>query len=125
MDITKDKLCQYIKKWQSLIEAYCDVKTKDGYILRVFIVGFTTRVEGQITKKSYTQREQAKKIRRKMIEEVTKEANSNNLSEFVNALCMEHWQSIVKACRFIYPLKTAIIKKVKMLKKPKLDGIFF
>jgi len=43
MDVTRDKLCQMIRKWQSLIEVATEAKTADGYILRVFTILFTTK----------------------------------------------------------------------------------
>merc|ERR1711928_316843 len=41
MGLTTDKLRSMVKKWQTLIEANCDVKTTDGYTLRLFCIGFT------------------------------------------------------------------------------------
>lgn len=47
MDLTQiaitDKLRFMVKKWQTLIEANVDVKTTDGYLLRVFCIGFTNK----------------------------------------------------------------------------------
>ncbi|CAM9326461.1 unnamed protein product [Lampetra planeri] len=45
MDLTRDKMCSMVKKWQTMIEAHVDVKTTDGYLLRT----------NQIRKTSYAQ----------------------------------------------------------------------
>merc|ERR1711865_1114545 len=50
MDFTRDKLCSLIKKWQTLIEASADVRTTDGYYLRIFTIGFTKKRQNQIKK---------------------------------------------------------------------------
>merc|ERR1712002_94334 len=47
MDITTDKLRSMVKKWQTFIRAYTDAKTTDGYVLRVFCIGFTDRNKQQ------------------------------------------------------------------------------
>jgi small subunit ribosomal protein S3Ae len=43
MDITRDKACSMIKKWHSLIEAFVQAKTTDGYIIRMFAIAFTDK----------------------------------------------------------------------------------
>merc|ERR1712179_506670 len=43
MGLTTDKLRSMVKKWQTLIEGNIDVKTTDGYMLRVFCIGFTRK----------------------------------------------------------------------------------
>ena len=55
MDFTTDKLRSMVRKWQSLIEAYTDVKTTDGYMLRIFCLSFTKKRPGQIKKTCYAQ----------------------------------------------------------------------
>jgi small subunit ribosomal protein S3Ae len=60
MDFTTDKLKSLIKKWQSLIEGFADVKTTDGYVLRIFVIGFTKKTKFQICKTSYAQSAQVR-----------------------------------------------------------------
>ena len=43
MSITRDKICTLVKKWHTLVEAFVQTKTTDGYLLRVFAIGFTKR----------------------------------------------------------------------------------
>merc|ERR1712039_552221 len=76
MDFTTDKLRSLVRKWQTLIEAYVDVKTVDGYVLRCFCIGFTKKRPFQIRKTSYAQSAQIRAIRKKMVEIMTKEVGS-------------------------------------------------
>lgn len=48
MDLTTDKLRSLVRKWHSLIEAHADVKTTDGYVLRLYAIGFTKRRPNQV-----------------------------------------------------------------------------
>ena len=41
MELTRDKQCALIKKFHTLIEANADVKTTDGYTVRLFVLAFT------------------------------------------------------------------------------------
>ena len=68
MDMTRDKLSSLIRKWQTLIEASVDVKTTDGYVLRLFSIAFTKRRPNQVRKTSYAQSSQIRAIRKKMQE---------------------------------------------------------
>jgi len=125
MDMTRDKLCQFIRKWQTLIDAHCEAKTQDGYVLRVFVTAFTGRQHNQARKTSYAQQQQIKAIRKKIVDIIIKEAASSNLSDLVAKLnhIDQFPKQIQKACQFIYPLSGAIIRKVKTLKKPKFDVV--
>merc|ERR1711865_120809 len=97
MNLTTDKLRSMVKKWQTLIEANVDVKTTDGYLLRVFCFGFTKRVN--------------------------KEVATEDLKSLVNKLIPDSiGKDIEKECTDIYPLHDVHIRKVKVLKKPKFDA---
>uniref|UniRef100_A0A8C5LGI0 Small ribosomal subunit protein eS1 n=1 Tax=Leptobrachium leishanense TaxID=445787 RepID=A0A8C5LGI0_9ANUR len=122
MDLTRDKMCSMVKKWQTMIEAHVDVKTTDGYLLRLFCVGFTKKRSNQIRKTSYAQHQQVRQIRKKMMEIMTREVQINDLKEVVNKLIPDSiGKDIEKACQSIYPLHDVYVRKVKMLKKPKFE----
>jgi len=122
MDITTDRLRMLVKKWQTLIEAQADIRTSDGYLLRVFCIGFTQKVRGQIKKTSYAQHTQIKAIRKKMVEIMTRDIAGSELKEVVNKLIPNSiGQEIEKVCRRIYPLQNVMVRKVKVVKKPKFD----
>ncbi|CAI9732891.1 ribosomal S3a [Octopus vulgaris] len=122
MDLTRDKLCSMVKKWQTLIQAHVDVRTTDGYLLRMFCIGFTKKKPNQNKKTCYAQHAQVKLIRKKMVEIITREVTANDMKEVVNKLIPDSiGKDIEKACQGIYPLHDVFIRKVKVLKKPKFD----
>ena len=53
LDMTRDKLCQFIRKWHSLLNICVDVKTMDGFVMRIFVNAFTQKQKEQFTKTSY------------------------------------------------------------------------
>merc|ERR1712232_1167919 len=65
---------------------------------------------------------QIRKIRRKMIDIINAEAGKVQLRELVKKLIPESiGKEIEKHTQGIYPLKDVLIRKVKILKKPKFD----
>jgi len=122
MKFTRDKLCSIVKKWHTLIEANVAVKTTDGYLLRLFCIGFTKRNNHQVKKTSYAQSSKIRQIRAKMIEIIQKEVSASDLREVCNKLIPDSiGKDIEKACSFYYPLQDVYIRKVKILKKPKFE----
>jgi small subunit ribosomal protein S3Ae len=122
MELTRDKLCSLIRKWHTLIEAHVDVKTTDGYMVRLFVIAFTMRRQNQEKTNCYAQSAQIRKIRKKMIDIVIEEAGKVQLRELVKKLVPESiGKQIEKFTQGIYPLKDVLIRKVKILKKPKFD----
>ncbi|CAO2584072.1 40S ribosomal protein S3a [Lemmus lemmus] len=96
MDLTLDKMCSMVRKWQTMIEAHVDVKTTDGYLLRLFC--------------------EHQQVRQ------TREVQTNDWKEVVNKLIPDSiGKDIEKACQSIYPLHDVFARKVKMLKKPKFE----
>lgn len=125
MDITRDKLCSLIRKWQTLIEAYVNVRTTDGYFLRIFAIAFTKKQSNQAVKSTcYAQAGQVRNIRKKMFEILTEEASKCDLKELVQKFISMPESiplEIEKRCQSIFPLQNVFIRKVKVLKKPKFD----
>ena len=58
MDMTTDKLRSLVRKWHTLVEAHVDIKTTDGYVLRLHCIGFTKRRPNQQRKTSYAKASQ-------------------------------------------------------------------
>jgi small subunit ribosomal protein S3Ae len=122
MDLTTDKLRSLVRKWQTLIEAHADIRTTDGYSLRLFAIGFTKKRPNSTKKTAYAQTSQVKALRKKMIDIMTKEAANVDLNGLVDKLMSEIiGKEIDRQSQAIYPLTNVLIRKVKMLKTPKLD----
>merc|ERR1712113_1357840 len=122
LTLTRDKLYSLVRKWHTMIEAHVDVKTTDGYTVRLFVIAFTKRRAEQVKTNCYAQTAQIRKIRKKMVEIMTKEANTVQLRELVKKLIPEViGKEIEKHTQGIFPLKDVLVRKVKIIKKPKFD----
>ena len=86
MSITRDKLCQLVQKWHSLIEAHVQVRTTDGYLLRMFAIAFTKRTKNQIKATCYAKGSQRKDIRKIMMNAMVAEASKSTLKQLVEKL---------------------------------------
>nr|CAA66861.1 put. S3a ribosomal protein homologue [Anopheles gambiae] len=122
MALTTDKLRSMVNKWQTLIECSVDVKTTDGFMLRVFCIGFTIKDSMSQRKTCYAQHSQIKNIRAKMTAIIKREITSTDLKGVVEKLLPDSIaKDIEKACQVVYPLHDVYIRKVKVLKKPRFD----
>jgi len=125
MDFTTDKLRSLVRKWQTLIDAHVEVRTTDGFFLRMFCIGFTKRRPNQQRKTCYAQSSQVKAIRQKMRDIMVREATSVTLKELVLKFIPEAiGKMIEKECNGIFPLTHVYIRKVKLLQSPKFDPQF-
>jgi small subunit ribosomal protein S3Ae len=122
MDLTNDKLRSLVKKWCTLIEGVLDVKTSDGYTLRLFCIAFTQKQANQVKKNCHAQSSQVRRIRAKMFEIMRKEVSKSDLQACVRKFIEETiGGDITKACNGIFPLRDVVIRKVKILKAPKFE----
>jgi small subunit ribosomal protein S3Ae len=122
MSLTTDKTRSMVKKWQTLIEGNCDVKTTDGFLIRVFCIGFTRKQDSSTKKTCYAQAQQVRTIRKKMVDIITREVSTTDLKEVVNKLIPDSIaRDIEKACQGIYPLHDVHIQKVKVIRRPRFD----
>jgi len=122
LSFTRDKLCYLVRKWQSLIEGNVDVKTTDGYTIRVFCIAVTTPGQGQKKTNCYAQTAQIRKIRKKMVDTIVEECGKQSLKDNVKSFIAKSIEGdILKKCNRVFPLKDVHIRKVKVLKKPKFD----
>ncbi|KAK3118041.1 small subunit ribosomal protein S3Ae [Paratrimastix pyriformis] len=122
MTFTTDKLHSLVRKWQSLIESSVEVKTTDGFVVRLYAIAFTKKMRGQVRKTSYAQASQLREIRKKMAEIMKKAAQDVDLKGLVSKLTAESMgKDIEKACQTVYPLQNVFIRKAKLVKSPKLD----
>merc|ERR1712048_591161 len=120
--LTTDKLRSLIRKWQTLIEADIDVKTTDGYTLRLFCIGFTAKRPNQAKKTHYAQSSQIRQIRKKMVDIMREAVSTAELKQVVEKLVHNVIEKQIEtSTRSVYPLNNIYIRKVKMLKTPKFD----
>jgi len=100
MDFTTDKLRSLVRKWQTLIEAYVDVRTTDGFMMRLFCIAFTKKRQGQIKRTAYAQSSQIRAIRKKMTDIMYREASGVDLKDLVSKFIPEAiGKDIEKACQ--------------------------
>jgi len=122
MCLTRDKICSLIRKWHTLIDTYADVKTTDGYVVRLFVIAFTKKMANQVATKCYAQMGQIRRIRKKIVDILTEEAGTVPLRELAKKLVAESINNTIeKRTGCIFPLKDVYVRKMKIVKKPKFD----
>merc|ERR1712156_648257 len=86
------------------------------------VIAFTKRRNDQVRTNCYAQSAQIRKIRKKMVDIMTQEAGKVLLRELVKKLIPKViGKEIEKQTQGIYPLQNVMVRKVKVLKKPKFD----
>lgn len=122
LSLTRDKMNYMIRKRHSLVECRADVRTADGYVVRLFVIAFTKDSKDQVRIFSYAQSAQIKKIRRKISNLLQSTVGAGSLKDLVNLLISDKLENDIKSsCQSIYPLDPVHVFKVKIVRKPKVD----
>lgn len=122
VDMTRDELCSLIKKRKTLIEAVQDVKSADGYTLRIFAIAFTRESPNQKRKTNYALASQQKIIRKRINDIIAKEVSKANSTQILNLFTSEVVEKkITKEVSNIYPVKNVKVRKIKVIQRPNID----
>lgn len=122
LSMIKEKLYTLLRKKMSLIDIVADLRTNDGYILRVLATTFTHRKQGQKKTNCYAKTSQIKAIRKMFVKHLAKIAAESNISEFASSAINDNLSSRLLAIgKRIFPLSQVLVRKVKVLKKCKID----
>ncbi len=121
MELTTEKKRGIVRKWHTLVKAFRNVTTKDGYVLRVFVMGLTKHKPGSVSKTCYAKTSDVKKARKVIFEIIDNEVSTCELAKVVKKLCVEKiGKEIEKKTSGILPLQSCYTAKVKVVKKPRV-----
>jgi len=122
INIIKEKLYQYLRKRMSLIDVVADIRTQDGYILRVLITTFTAKKPNQQKINNYAKHSQIRAIRKAFVKYIARRASKSAISEFAQHVISDDVsQKLLDKGKKIYPLSHVMVRKIKVLKKSKID----
>jgi small subunit ribosomal protein S3Ae len=120
--LSADKLGSLLRKYRTLIDAQADIRTPDGYILRVFSIAFTKKLAPQ-KKACYAQQSQKKAIRDKCIEVMKAQIEPESIKKLCDNLVGDKIETeIINQCQTIFQVESVFITKVKVLKAPVLTS---
>jgi small subunit ribosomal protein S3Ae len=118
MRLSVDKLGSVMRKYRTLIEARCDVKTADDYVLRVFGIAFTKRLNNN-RKACYAQQSKRREIRDTMIAVMKELSEKQTIAELCQSWVGETIEKeIIERCKNIFQVENVFVTKVKVLKSP-------
>ena len=110
-ELTTDYVRSIVKRQTSRIDANVDVRTKDGYLIRVKPTCFTIK---------RARSSQMKAIREMMIDIVKKRAAECDFETFMQEAILGRLSAnIYRQAKFIYPLRRVEIRKTEVTAAPK------
>jgi small subunit ribosomal protein S3Ae len=120
---TADKVSSLLQKWGTLLETVIEARTSDGYTLRVFVMAFTKKQKNQLSKNSYSKTRLEKWVRMRMTNITKKRFAKLDLNGAVTQITQDILADVLaKRCNPIVPLRDLKIRKVKVVRTPKIDA---
>lgn len=121
-ELTKEKIFALLKKRQSLIEVYSDVKCADGVIFRIFMVMVTNRRHSQVKLNSYAKASKIRMLRKKLRAEVVKYASEKSSDDFAYEVITGVMNGkFEKSAQEVIPEIKLQISKLKTIKRGAVD----
>jgi small subunit ribosomal protein S3Ae len=123
MSMTTDKLRSLFKKWCTMLETVVEAKTKDGYVLRLFIIAFTVKSKGQLSKNCHARGRLENWARMRITKLVQKKVERLPLTKVVTLLSQEILATkLQKRVNSILPVRDLKVFKAKVVRSPKYDA---
>lgn len=110
LELTRDYIRSLVRKGTSKVSAIVEVKTKDGWVMRIAVLAITTHRIGSAQKSA---------MRKRMFDVLTRKASEMDIGQFLK----EVLEGLLTADLFvagkkIAPLRKVEIAKIKVLKYP-------
>jgi len=103
LELTRDYIRSLVRKGTSKVTAITEVKTKDGWVMRVTVLAVTTHRIGTAQKSA---------MRKRIIETLTKKASEMDIGQFLK----EALEGVMAADLFVAGKKIAPLRKVELAK---------
>lgn len=109
-DMRNDYVLRLARRHRTKIDGVFDVKTKDGYVIRVKLLAIADK---------RIKTTQAKELRKTIGHVVTEFAEQHTFSEFIGAILKDEVSSAAtERCKAIYPLRRLEIRKSEVISVP-------
>jgi small subunit ribosomal protein S3Ae len=106
-----------------MLETVVEAKTKDGYVLRLFIIAFTVKSKGQLSKNCHARGRLENWARMRITKLVQKKVERLPLTKVVTLLSQEILATkLQKRVNSILPVRDLKVFKAKVVRSPKYDA---
>ncbi|WP_148682657.1 30S ribosomal protein S3ae [Pyrobaculum ferrireducens] len=110
LELTRDYIRSLVRRGTSKVTAITEVRTKDGMVMRVTVMGITTHRVGTAQKSA---------MRQRIVETLTKKAAEMDVGQFLKEVTEGTLAAdLFIAAKKIAPMRKVEVAKIKVLKYP-------